>query len=177
MKYSVLIFVFFIILVSCKGTKARRPKQHVTTSFYKEVLEKNKKLNKIEERKIKYLMSKDTLNNYESSSSGFWYTYLKKDSINNATPKEGSLVTISYNITSLNDQVIYDAQQVTYAVDKEDFIPGLEEGVKLMKKGEAVVFIIPSYIAYGVTGDGNKIGMNTPIKSILKLIEINNNNN
>ncbi len=173
MKHSLIIIVFFIVFISCKGIEARRPKQHVTTNFYKEVLKKNKELNKIEQKKISYLISKDTVNVYKTSSNGFWYTYIKKDTLNTVTPKLDDTVTLSFNITSLNDDVIYEQQEVTYKVDKEDFIPGLQEGVKLMKEGESVLFIIPSYIAYGVTGDGNKIGMSTPIKSTLKLIQIN----
>ena len=62
-----------------------------------------------------------------------------------------------------------------YKVDKEDFIPALQDGIKLMKKGETIIFVIPSYRAFGVSGDGNKIGINQPIKSTVKLIDIKTN--
>ena len=41
-----------------------------------------------------------------------------------------------------------------------------------MKKGESIKFIIPSFNAFGVFGDENKIGMNTSIISRVTLINI-----
>ena len=60
-----------------------------------------------------------------------------------------------------------------YIIDKEDFISGLQKGIKLMKIGETVTFVIPSYSAFGIAGDGNKIGINQSIKSKVTLININ----
>jgi FKBP-type peptidyl-prolyl cis-trans isomerase len=43
-----------------------------------------------------------------------------------------------------------------------------------MKVGETITFVIPSYNAFGVFGDGNKIEMNTTIISTVTLL--NNKN-
>ena len=59
-----------------------------------------------------------------------------------------------------------------YKVDEEDFIPGIQQGLKLMKIGETVKFIIPSFNAYDVVGDENKIGINKSIISTVTLINI-----
>jgi len=59
-------------------------------------------------------------------------------------------------------------------VDQEDFISGIQQGIKLMKVGETVIFVIPSYNAFGILGDGNKIGMHTTIKSKVTLLNIIN---
>jgi len=176
MRYNVFL-VFLLLCFSCKETEARRPKTHTTNNFYKELLEKNKKLNKIEERNIKLLLSKDTIHNYQISNAGFWYRYIKKDTFGTVYPKTDDVVILKYSITDVFDNVIYDEKQVSYKVDKEDFIAGLNDGIKLMKEGEEAMFIIPSYRAYGVTGDGNKIGMNKTIKSKLQIIEIKQNQN
>jgi len=42
-----------------------------------------------------------------------------------------------------------------------------------MKVGEIITFVIPSYTAFGISGDGNKIGINQSIKSTVTLININ----
>jgi FKBP-type peptidyl-prolyl cis-trans isomerase len=42
-----------------------------------------------------------------------------------------------------------------------------------MKIGETITFVLPSYNAYGITGDNNKIGLNQSIKSTVTLININ----
>ncbi len=41
-----------------------------------------------------------------------------------------------------------------------------------MKTGETIKFIIPSFNAYDVVGDENKIGINKSIISIVTLINI-----
>ncbi|TYP98245.1 protein involved in gliding motility GldI [Tenacibaculum adriaticum] len=177
MKRSIYILTGLVLLFSCKEPKVRKPKQHSTTNFYKEVLDQNKKLNELENKRIEYLISQDTLHQYKSSSNGFWYTFIQKDTINHVVPKENDLVTIQYTIQDVNGNPIYAKQERTYKVDKEDFIPGLQDGIKLMKEGETVTFIVPSYRAYGVVGDGNKIGINQPLKSTLTLIKIKQKTN
>jgi len=175
-KNSIYIIVLLLIVFSCKEIEARRPKEHSVTNFYKEVIEQNKRLNTLENEKIKEIISKDTILNFKPSNNGFWYAFLEKDSINTATPKKGDLITISYDIKTLYNQPVYNEKEVDYKIDEQNFIPGLEEGVKLMKKGEKAVFIIPSYAAYGVTGDGDKIKINQTIKSTIQLIQIQKNN-
>ncbi len=175
MRFSVLIITLAVFL-SCTEVQPRRPKSSSTKNFYQEVLEENKKLIRLEERNIEALIAKDTVSNYQISNSGFWYSYIKKDTFGQVFPKPDDIVTIRYNITDVFDNEIYGERELTYKVDKEDLISGLNDGVKLMKTSEEVVFIIPSYRAYGVTGDGNKIGINKTLKSNVKLIEIKKTN-
>lgn len=177
MKRSLLFFVMLIVFVSCKEPDARRPKQHSTTNFYQEVMEENKRLNDIETKRIEKFLLKDSVIQYKISPNGFWYAYQKRDSINTVTPRTGDIATISYVIKDMNDVVLYPNQKRNYVVDKEDFIPALQDGIKLMKPNETVTFVIPSYKAYGVTGDGNRIGIRQPIKSIVTLIKIQSNTN
>jgi FKBP-type peptidyl-prolyl cis-trans isomerase len=59
-----------------------------------------------------------------------------------------------------------------YRIDKEDFIFALQLGIKLMKVGETIIFVIPSYNAFGISGDGEKIGINQSIKSTVTLLNI-----
>ena len=43
------------------------------------------------------------------------------------------------------------------AFSKEDIEIGLQNGIKLMKEGEEVVFLFPSHSALGIGGDSDKI--------------------
>lgn len=175
MKYRLLFVFCSILMFSCKDPEARRPKQHGTQSFYKEVLAKNQKLNALEKKRLEEWIANDTINKYNTSTLGFWYLYNIKDTLNTATPKIEDEVTIAYNVTSILGDTIYPTRKRIYKIDKEDFIPGLQDGIKLMKKGETITFVIPSYRAYGVSGDGNKISINQPIKSTVTLIDIKSN--
>ncbi|MBT7816463.1 MAG: gliding motility-associated peptidyl-prolyl isomerase GldI, partial [Polaribacter sp.] len=133
-------------------------------------------LNKIEDDKILQIIKKDSSKVYLQSSNGFWYTYIHRVKENLPTPEKGNEVIIAYNITDLNNSVLYSKEDLgikKYIIDKEDFISGLQKGIKLMKIGETVTFVIPSYSAFGIAGDGNKIGINQSIKSKVTLININ----
>ncbi|MDE0534953.1 FKBP-type peptidyl-prolyl cis-trans isomerase [Tenacibaculum sp. L6] len=154
MKHKTILFILItlVVVVACEKPEARRPKQHGTTNFYNEVLKENKKL--------------------LASPHGFWYTYVTKDTLGLSSPEPEDVVLLSYSISDMSNGLIYERREKTYKVDKEDFIPALQEGVKLMKKGETITFVIPSYRAFGVTGDGNKIAVNQPIQSTVTLIDI-----
>ena len=134
-----------------------------------------KKINTIEERKINNYIKNDSLHDYIRSSYGFWYHYIERNQTDSITPSNGDVVTLTYDILDLSDQIIYSKEFIgvkEYIVDKEEFIPGLQFGVKLMKEGESIKFIIPSFNAYGVFGDDNKIGINTSLISRVTLINL-----
>ena len=77
------------------------------------------------------------------------------------------------NLNEKNRDVIDKSIRFLFSkVDEEVFIPALQQGLKLMKTGETIKFIIPSFNAYDVVGDENKIGINKSIISIVTLINI-----
>ena len=175
MKLNYFLILLFLV-AGCTQIQPRRPiNPKPSTTIYKQAIEENKKLNKIEEEKILALIARDSTKNYIQSSEGYWYTYINKVNDSLVQPKSGDEVVLNYNVTDLNDVIIYSKEQIgekTYVVDKEDIISGLQKGIKLMKMGETITFVIPSYNAYGITGDGNKIGLNQSIKSTVTLINI-----
>ncbi|MCI2228002.1 gliding motility-associated peptidyl-prolyl isomerase GldI [Polaribacter sp. MSW13] len=170
-------FLFFAILcLGCAKEVPRRPiDPKPSTTLLSETISTSKALNKIEENKIIELIKKDSLRIYQQSSYGFWYTYINKIDKDLPTPQTGNEVSFEYEITDLNNTVLYSKEELgikNYTIDKEDFITAIQKGIKLMKIGETVTFVIPSYSAYGITGDGNKIGMNQSIKSTITLLTI-----
>ncbi|PJC60215.1 MAG: gliding motility-associated peptidyl-prolyl isomerase GldI, partial [Flavobacteriales bacterium CG_4_9_14_0_2_um_filter_35_242] len=52
---------------------------------------------------------------------------------------------------------------------------GLQNGLKLMKENEEVMFLFPSFLAYGVLGDRKKIKTNQPLIYTVYLKKIINN--
>jgi len=175
MKNSCL-FLLMLLGFSCTKIQPRKPiNPKPSTTLYFEAMQQNKILNKIEEDKILRLIKNDSTNTYIQSENGFWYTYINKIEENLAMPKKGDEAVLTYNITDLNDTIIYAKEELgikNYRVDKEDFISGLQKGIKLMKIGETITFVLPSYNAFGITGDNNKIGINQSIKSTVTLINI-----
>lgn len=180
MPKFVLIVLFFLFFVACKSPEARRPVSHSSGSFIKQSAIRNKAIFEKEKQIFKELMQADSVHTYYASQQGFWYYYNKKDSTKTRTPLLGDTVVFSYSIKHLNDEIILSEAQIGdqhYIVDKtnQDLISGLRDGIKLMKEGEIVTFLLPSFKAYGYYGIENKLGTNVPIKSTvtLKSISIN----
>ena len=57
-------------------------------------------------------------------------------------------------------------------VDKEELISGLQDGIKLLKEGEVVTFLFPSYKAYGYIGS-DRVEKNQPLVYEVELIKLN----
>lgn len=173
----VSIFLILSLLVSsCVSPIPRRPVSHHSYSILKESVERNKMINELEEQAIKYYIARDSMNVYLKSSNGYWYRYVHQNLENVSTPKIGDVVKYNHEISNLDNEVLYsfnDLGSVEYVIDKEDAELGIQSGLKLMKKGEDVVFVFPSFSALGLLGDKEKIGMNEPLVYRVQLLEIN----
>ena len=176
MKNRILLLLCTCLLIlSCREQEARRPVSQSKTYTLADTSEEMKQINKIEETKIQNYIAKDSLSTYIASPNGFWYQYINKIEEDTKNPTKGDVVELSYDIYDLNGQVIYSKEELgikTYTIDKEDFIPALQIGIKSMKVGETIKFAIPSYNAFGIVGDENRIGINQSIISTVTLLNI-----
>ena len=175
MKYIFLILLFSTVFLSCSNPGARKAIVRKTSSFMSESIERNKLLNKAENAILMQKMKSDSLHQYLSSAYGFWYYYDVKVPSENYIVKRGDVVFYSHEIKSLDNTILYDKETLgtkSYLVDKEELIAGLQDGFKLMKEGEVVTFLFPSYKAYGYTGN-DKINPNQPLIYKVELLKIN----
>ena len=182
MKYNILL-ILILILASCSSPKPRKPVSRSTSTFLKKSIDRNKALNKIEENYFKKIMQNDTLNKYHKSNTGFWYFYNKKETTNSKLPVKGDLTVINYEIRDLNNNVIFTQEELgskgqknkkdrLYKIDSEEFITGLQEGIKLMHVGDKITFLFPSNKVFGITGFQDKISPNQPLIIEILLKEI-----
>ena len=176
--FKLIVFsIGILFLASCKAPEPRRPVTHSSGSFINKSAERNKEIYNQEEMLFKQLMKSDSLQTYFASQKGFWYYYNKKDSLNNNRPKVGDTIVFTYDVKHLNGKVILSEEEVGeqhYIVDKtnQELISGIRDGIKLMKEGEIVTFLLPSYKAYGYYGIENKLGTNIPVQSTVTLKSI-----
>lgn len=171
LKIIILSFVFMVI--SCHNEQvARKPISQASGSFMKRSIERNKKLVSSEEGVIDSIIKSQPKNKYYASKRGFWYTYKIQNTLDSITPKRGDVAIFNYEIKDIKGKIIYPETELktqNYLVDKQNLIIGLREGIKLMRKNEKVVFLLPSHAAYGFRGDTKKIGTNQPIICTVKL--------
>jgi gliding motility-associated peptidyl-prolyl isomerase len=170
MKYSksiLLAFLVILVVSSCKQSQeARRPISHASGSFMKKSAERNKKLIATEEDQIDSLIKSNPKVKYMASTKGYWYSYVVQNDIDTITPRKGDVAFFNYELKDLKGNIIYSEAELkpqTYAIDKQNIMTGIREGIKLMHKNEKVIFLFPSHIAYGYHGDDKKIGPNQPL--------------
>jgi gliding motility-associated peptidyl-prolyl isomerase len=178
MRNLLVIILCGMSVISCKSPEARRPVQASSGSFISASAERNKKIYAEEKAIIENLMAVNADKTYIASESGFWYYYnIKNDSLKMPSPEFGDVITFTYDISDLNGEEILteaDTGLQNYKIDQsnQDLISGLRDGLKLMKEGETVTFLFPSFKAYGYYGIENKLGTNIPIQSKVTLKSI-----
>ena len=121
----------------------------------KEILIKQRQL---KEQQIIENLSKD----FEVTPSGLRYKILNKG--NGDSPTKGDKVKVHYK-GMLIDETVFDSsykrnQPIEFNVGIGQVIPGWDEGIMLLKKGEKAKFIIPSNLGYGEAGAGGVIPSN-----------------
>ena len=124
----------------------------------KEILIKERQ---IKEQQIIENLSKD----FEVTSSGLKYKILNKG--NGDSPVKGDKVKVHYK-GMLIDETVFDSsykrnQPIEFNVGIGQVIPGWDEGIMLLKKGEKAKFVIPSNLGYGETGAGGVIPPNATL--------------
>ena len=163
---------------ACGESEPRRPINKQKQIFLKESAKRNKSKRKIEQNLFDLVIKKDTTLRFNSSPLGFWYAFKKKGEIPAKRPIKGDRVTFKYRIEDLNQNLLYDEDQlglVSFHVDQEDLIPALREGVKYMSERDVAVFLFPSYLCFGYQGDGEKIGINQPLRFTIEMLKIEKN--
>jgi gliding motility-associated peptidyl-prolyl isomerase len=160
---QLILFVTLILLSSCSQQKARKPISHSEGSFMKESAERNKKLVASEEKIIDSIIKNNPTTKYITSKKGYWYTYISKNETDTLKPKRGDIAYFDYELKDIKGNLIYSKEELKpqiYAVDKQNIMMGLRDGIKLMRKNEKVTFLFTSNNAYGYHGDNNKISTN-----------------
>lgn len=112
--------------------------------------------------------------NMDSTSTGLRYLFIAR---NPAGKKTGLMkdVTIAYSMELLDGTPCYSSDSsglLTFTLGQSNEPSGLQEGLLRMREGEEAVLIVPSFLAYGVTGDGNRVPGSSSIVYRLKLEKV-----
>lgn len=178
-KLGILVLLL-TVFCSCSTPTARKPVQQKSGSFIDASVERNIKLLEDEKKDIIAYMDANPQQQYSTSNSGFWYYYNVKDSTTMVLPKFGDRVVFSYDIKDFENNIIVSKEEngiQDYIVDQsnQDLISGIRDGIKLMREGESVTFLLPSYKAFGYYGYKDKIGANEALQTTVTIKKIERN--
>jgi FKBP-type peptidyl-prolyl cis-trans isomerase len=131
----------------------------------------NKKLSENEKREIDaYIQRKGWP--MKETGSGLRYSVYREG--RGPQVNSGDLVTVLFEITLLNGTVCYtseDSGEEQFMVDHDHVESGLHEAIKYLKVGDKAKIIIPSHLAFGLTGDSDKIPPLSPIVYDLEVLD------
>lgn len=165
-KNSIIILFFFCCLCSCIKQSPQLPanKGNITNEEVANLLLINQKLAEKEDSILLLLAQMDT--SYKKSDLGFWYKITK--SANGAKINDKDKCRFAYQMMLLDGKLLESAEK-QIVIGQKQIVVGLEEGIKLMHKGQSGTFIIPWYLGYGMKGNKPLV---PPYKSLIYHIDV-----
>lgn len=147
------IFTVLLILIalSCQN----KPDSNSSSKAPSEadLIEMNRSLITRDRGEITEFISKNNIP-FTETATGLWYNVITEGT--GEKVDMGDNVTFDYECTLINGERCYSGSQ-TIRVGYADAGSGVTEGLRMMTKGSEYLFIIPPYLAYGHTGDGDMI--------------------
>ncbi len=171
-------YIFVIIIITLLGASCdleeKKPQNKVNKQVVEEALVKvNRKYIDVENQQVDDFMNRRNWTGFTKTKSGLRY-YIYQKGIGK-TPVKGSLVGLEYTISDIKGNLLYDSKELdnkVFQVDKNEEPAGLNEAVQLIKLGAKAKVIVPSYLAYGLLGDEDKIGQKVTLIYDIYLVEV-----
>lgn len=145
-RFGGVLMVFALFTFSCKKPTAQYPSNKATPGDSADIIhirgynqELAKKEDSIITAFVAYLPG-----SYKKSDSGIWY-FIKKPTKNPLLSNSPTAV-FSYKMYTITGELLLQEDDKTIHFGKKEVIKGLEEGLKMMRKGEVARFIVPSFL-------------------------------
>ena len=147
---SLIVSVLLIVFSSCNKPLPQLPsnKGNIADENVAKLLIINQSLAIKEDSILNQFTKKDAA--FKKNELGFWYKI--DQTTNGQSLKDKDLCKFTCKILLLNGKVLSDDDK-QIIIGKKQVVMGLEEGLKLMHKGENATFIIPWYLGYGMKGN------------------------
>lgn len=163
------ILIITAIMVGCKKQAPQLPsnKGNVPDVEYETLLKANSALTEKEDSILKAFCEQSDIK-YSKNELGFWYH--KNQITDGKQIKEKDICEFELIIMTLDKKIrIKEIKKIV--IGKKNTFIGLEEGLKIMRKGESATFVFPWYLAYGLKGYNDQIKPYTSIICEVKIVE------
>lgn len=147
------------------GTQRQQPTQE-------SLIEGNKEALRLEEKDIERYVERSGLP-FKTTARGVRYVILRDEPGATASPDQWA--TLNYRLELLNGDTAYatdPGKPETFKVEMDDVESGLHEGVQLLSPGDSAILVIPSYRAYGLIGDQDRIPMRSSLVYRVGLVKL-----
>jgi FKBP-type peptidyl-prolyl cis-trans isomerase len=116
--------------------------------------------------------------NYTAQSTATGVHYLIENTGSGEKVKLMADVQVKYQLNFIDDSYVYSSDSsgfLNMVIGQSTEPSGLQEALLLMNEGTKAVVIVPSYLAYGLTGDGEKIGGRETLVYQIEILKVRNN--
>lgn len=158
-----------IALASC-GSKVEVPDVRSQAPSEEALLGVNRDIVRNEATDIRLLIRRYGWN-MQTTESGLYYEITGKG--NGPRLKKGDAVQLKYTLSLPDGTLAYSSAKdgiKTVVIERSDEIVGLQEALKLMHRGDRARLIVPSHLAYGSLGDGDRIPGFSPLVYTLEIL-------
>lgn len=169
------LIVFSLCLVSCGPKENDVPDQKVIDeALLKKQLQEVQTPSLVQEKDIIDSYVKQHQLQLQITGTGLRYGIIK------ANPKGKAIIStnvvkVNYKVSLLDGTVCYSSDKKgskSFKVDFDNVEDGLHEGIKLMREGEKGIFILPSHLAHGLTGDNDMIPPKSPVLYEIEVLKV-----
>ncbi|CAN5646230.1 hypothetical protein BH11BAC2_BH11BAC2_26570 [soil metagenome] len=171
-----IFYVFILVFSSCQGQEKRpAAKQQDVAQMKEDLINQNKKMIQVEMEQIDSYIDRNGLK-MQTTETGLHYMIITEGK--GPQPKIMTSVAINYRIQLLDGSYVYSSDSsgvLSLVVGQSSEPSGLQEGLLKLKEGSKALIIVPSYLAYGITGDGDRIGGSQSLIYQVELIKVNPN--
>jgi FKBP-type peptidyl-prolyl cis-trans isomerase FkpA len=173
-KFCQILTLFTLLgLISCNNKKAFDETKNLSQDQITEkLLEANKAAIEVENLQIVKLIDSTGWKMLETTT-GLRYEIIEKG--NGTKAESGKIARIEYETKLLNGKLIYSSKQSglkEFRIGSGGVESGLEEGILLLSIGDKARFVIPSYLAHGLSGDQDRIPPKATLICTIKLIDL-----
>ena len=152
-KLSVLVAL--ITLLACNNHQGKHV--NVTKPDKNKLADINSYFVQKDRERIQNYIERKNLRMIESAT-GLWYMIVKKG--RGEFFKDKDRIIMDYDCSLLDGSTCYSSKTLgprEIILGKSEVEAGLNEGIRLLKPGGEATFILPPFLAYGLTGDNKAI--------------------
>lgn len=148
-SYVLLIMVF----ISCKEKKKEMPSEKVIH----QTLQKANKQIASEQKLLIESYIKRRKWNMNKTGSGLYYMILDSSNLEKKI-QTGDFIKLTFSLSTIEGNEIFsrdNPRTLELNVENSNAESGIHELVQKMRKGERAIAILPSHLAFGLTGEEN----------------------
>lgn len=149
----IVLLSLLLIWVSCKNTHTPDTPIEDRSLSPQSLMDVNKFLVEKDRESIVQYAENNGLK-LKETETGLFYAILKPTQ--GLKPTDNDVVKLAYKVKLLDGKLCYSSDSTglkEFMVGKGGAEKGLDQGVRLMSLGSRAIFILPPYLAHGLTGD------------------------